>query len=179
MKLQVREITNAGLLTALSIVFTRLVAVIMIGNFVRLSFGTIPIYIAGLMFGPVVGGLVGGVADGLGYFVNNFGGAFIPHIFLASVVRGIIPPMVISALGNNSKNWAVKVTVAVVLTELVASVWLTTWGLSWAMQTPFVAFLIRRLPTLPLQLVIFSSLTYMFTVKLRYYVASLRPASRG
>lgn len=40
-------------------------------------------------------------------------------------------------------------------------VWLTMWELSWALQTPVAAFLIRRLPTLPLQLVIFSSSAIM------------------
>lgn len=179
MKLNTREITHAGLLTALSIVFTRLVATVMIGNYVRLSFGTIPIFVAGLLFGPAVGGLVGGAADGLGYFVNSFGGAFIPHIFLASVVRGIIPPLVVSALGNNGKNWMLKVSTAIVLTELVASVWLTTWGLSIAFKVPYTVQLLKRLPVLPLQLVVFSTLTYMFTVRLRYFVASVKPAGRG
>jgi riboflavin transporter len=148
------------------------VATIMIGNFVRLSFGTIPIYIAGLMFGPLVGGLVGGVADGLGFIVNSFGGAFIPHIFAASVVRGIIPPLVVRAMGNNGRNWMLKVSLAVILTELVASVLLTTWGLSWAFQAPFAAFLLRRLPTLPIQLFVFCSLTYVFTVKLRSFATA-------
>jgi ECF transporter S component (folate family) len=172
MKLNVREITNAGLLTALSIVFTRLVAVIMIGSFVRLTFGTIPIYVAGLLFGPVVGGLVGGVADGLGFFVNSFGGAFIPHIFLASILRGVIPPLVVKVLGNNDRNWMFKVIGAIVVTELIASVWLTTAGLSWAFQTPFMANLMMRLPTLPIQLFIYCSLTYMFTVKLRSFASA-------
>jgi riboflavin transporter len=178
MKLNVRQITNSALLIGLSIVFTRLVATVMVGNFVRLSFGSIPIYIAGLMFGPLVGGLVGGVADGLGFFVNSFGGAFIPHIFAASIVRGIIPPLVVRIAGNNGRNWMLKVSVAIILTELVASVLLTTWGLSWAFQTPFAAFLLRRLPALPVQLFVNCSLTYMFTVKLRSFVSAYHVSSK-
>ncbi len=172
MKLNTRQVTHAALLVALSIVFTRLVAVIMIGDFIRLSFGTIPIYMAGILFGPVVGGLVGGLADGIGFFVNSFGGVFVPHIFLASIMRGIIPALVIRAFGESGKNWALKVTAAIIATELVSGVLLTTLGVSWLNQLPFHVNLLRRLPVMPVQIVVYSTLTYMFTARLRYYVAA-------
>ncbi|MDW7649838.1 MAG: folate family ECF transporter S component [Bacillota bacterium] len=177
MKLNIRQTVHAGFLTGLSIVLTRLVATIMIGNFVRLSFGAIPIYIAGLLFGPAVGGLVGGVADGLGFFVNNFGAAFTPHIFVASVLRGIIPPLVVRAVGNNGRNWLLKVSVAVLLTEIVSSLIFTTWGLSWLYNTPIIAMLPGRIISTAFLVPIYTTITYMLTVKLRYFVSSYSVSS--
>jgi riboflavin transporter len=168
-KLDARQLTHAGVLVAVSIILTRF-AGLMVMNTIRLSFGNIPIYMAGLLLGPVVGGLVGGVADLVGFIINPFGAAFVPHIFLASVMRGIIPPLVVLLLGNNGRNWLVKVIAAVLGAELVSGIFLTTWGLSWLWGTPFAVILPARIIALAVQIPVYTTLTYALTAKLRYYV---------
>lgn len=173
MKLNTRQMTHAALLVAVSIVMTRLGS-LMIGGIIRLSFGGIPIYMGGLLFGPVVGGMVGALADGLGYFINTFGAAFAPQIFFASVFRGIIPPLAARLVPG--KNWYWKVFVAILLTEIVSGLLLTTWGLSLLWETPFVALLPARLTAFAVQVPVYTVLTYLLTARLRSYVAALRKA---
>jgi ECF transporter S component (folate family) len=170
MKLNIRQITHAGLLIAISVILMRLGAV-MVGNTIRLSFGNVPIYMAGMLFGPVVGGVVGALSDLLGYFINSYGAAFTPHIFLASVMRGIIPGLTIY-LVSSGKNWYVKVLLSIIATEIVSGILLTTWGLVWLYNTPFMVMLPGRLVALLVQVPIYTVITYMLTVKLRTFVSS-------
>lgn len=171
MKLEIRHLTHAGLLAALSIILTRLAAV-MVLNTIRLSFGTIPIYMAGLLFGPSIGGLVGAVADLVGFLINPFGATFVPHIFLASVMRGIIPPLVVRAIGNNGNNWLPKVVVSILVAELVSGIFLTTWGLSWLLGQEFFVILPPRIIALVVQVPVYAFFTFALTSKLRYYVTA-------
>ena len=166
MKLNTRVLTNAGLLVAMSIVLTRFASLMLAGNTIRISLGTIPIYLAGLLFGPLVGGLVGGTADMAGYLFNSFGAAFIPQIFLASVMRGVIPPLVIRAVGNNG-NRHVKLLTAIVCAELVSGAGLTTWGLAWMQQLSFFVVLPPRIIALLVQIPIYTMATYVLMVALR------------
>lgn len=172
MKMSTRDMTNAGLLVAMSVILTRFASFMLAGNTIRVSFGTIPIYVAGLLFGPFLGGTVGAVADLVGYLFNSFGSAFIPHIFLASVMRGIVPPLVVRAIGNNGRNWHAKVLAAIIGTEIVSGAILTTWGLAWIRQMPFMVLLPPRLIALAVQIPLYSAATYALTVALRSFRAS-------
>ncbi|MBS4023870.1 MAG: folate family ECF transporter S component [Dethiobacter sp.] len=170
MKLKTRQVIHAGLLVAISVVLTRFASFMLAGNTIRVTFGTIPIYIAGLLFGPAVGGLVGGVSDFLGVTINNFGSIPAPHLLLASVARGVIPPLVVRVLGNNDRNMHIKVVAAIVMTELVSGLWLTTWGLAWINNVPFMVLLPTRAIALVIQIPVYSMFTYAMIAKLRFYV---------
>ncbi|MCW3489160.1 folate family ECF transporter S component [Dethiobacter alkaliphilus] len=167
MRLNIRQVIYAGLLIAISIILERLGAV-MVGNSIRLSFGNVPIYIGGILLGPVAGGAVGAVSDLLGYLINSFGGAFIPQIFLASVMRGVIPGLVFFKMKGT--NLHVKVLVAIILTEFVAGVILTTWGLSWLFDTPFMVLLPPRLVALVVQVPVYAIVTITLAERLRGFV---------
>ena len=69
MKLSARTAANMGLLTAVSIVLTRVFGVMVpiagVGA-LRLSFGEIPIMLTGVLFGPLPGALTGIAADVVG-----------------------------------------------------------------------------------------------------------------
>ena len=167
MRISIRNVVISGLLVAMNIWLSRLAAIMIAGGVIRLSFGNIPIYMAGLMFGPVTGGLVGGVADLVGMLVNSFGAAFVPHIFLAAVLRGVIPPLVVRFLGENNKVWPLKVFLAILLAEIASGALLTTWGLAWLQKTPFTMVLVPRLIALAVQIPIYSMITVTLTLALR------------
>lgn len=166
-KLTTRDLTNAGLLVAMSIGLSRFAAVQIVSGTIRLSLGNIPIYVAGLLFGPGIGGLVGGVADLSGYLVNPFGAAFVPQITLAAVMRGVIPPLVIRLFGNKTRFWQLKIFVAIIIAEIVAGAGLTTWGLAWLQNTPYLTVLTPRLLAMTVQVPIYAMATYVLTVALR------------
>ncbi len=81
----VRTIAYCALFTAMSIVLARVVG-LPIGNDVRISFEAVPIILAGLLFGPLAGGLVGFCADLLGSLMT-FG--FTPMLCLPPVLVGL------------------------------------------------------------------------------------------
>jgi hypothetical protein len=112
-----------------------------------------------------------------GYLFNSFGAAFIPQIFLASVMRGVIPPLVIRAVGNNG-NWHVKILTAIVCAELVSGAGLTTWGLAWIQQLSFFVVLPPRIVALFVQIPIYTMATYVLMVALRSSRAASQQVGR-
>lgn len=90
-------LVKAGLLAGLSIVFTRVFSfMIPLAGLpaLRIGFGSLPITLAGILFGPLVGGAVGTVADLIGFLINPMGGAYFPGFTLSSALNGIIPGLV-------------------------------------------------------------------------------------
>lgn len=86
-------IVKAALLATISIVLTRFLSLmLMLGGLpaLRVGFGSIPLIMAGMMFGPVVGGITGVVADLVGYMINPMGGTFFPGFTLTAALYGII-----------------------------------------------------------------------------------------
>jgi len=91
--LSTRTLVGASLLTAISIILTRVFAVMVpLGGLpaLRLSFGEIPLIITGILFGPIAGGLSGAVADLIGVTINTTGG-FFPGFTISSILWGAIP----------------------------------------------------------------------------------------
>jgi ECF transporter S component (folate family) len=90
-------LVKAGLLAGLSIVFTRVFSfMIPLAGLpaLRIGFGSLPITLAGILFGPLVGGAVGTVADLIGFLINPMGGAYFPGFTLSSALNGVIPGLV-------------------------------------------------------------------------------------
>lgn len=172
MRLNTRILTSAGLLIAMSVLLTRFASFMVAGNAIRVTFGTIPIYVAGILFGPFVGGLVGGISDVLGYPLNPFAAAFNPIIFVAFVLRGVIPPLVFRVLGNNNRALQIKIAAAILVTELICGAGLTTFGLTFILKLPFISLLPLRLLAIAIQLPVYVIVTYALTVALRSSRAS-------
>jgi ECF transporter S component (folate family) len=98
--LGVMTITRAGLLVAASVVLTRWFGVMVplagVGA-LRLSFGDVPILLAGLTMGPFVGAMVGTAADLVGFSINPMGGAYFPGFTLSAALVGTLPPIFMRA----------------------------------------------------------------------------------
>lgn len=146
MSLKTRTATNLGLLTAISIVLTRLFGfVIPIGGVgaLRISLGEIPLIIAGVLFGPWAGALTGLAADLIGYMINSHGGAFFPGFAISAVITGILPGLLLHRSRENLRIWPVLGTI--VLTDLLAGVLLNTFWLTILYGQGFFVILPLRL----------------------------------
>lgn len=89
-----RTLVYAGFLTAISIVLTRFLAIMVpLAGLptLRLSFGEIPLMICGLLFGPIVGGISGLAADLIGVMINLQGPSIHPGFTLSSILWGVVP----------------------------------------------------------------------------------------
>lgn len=94
--LSTRTLVASSLLTAISIILTRLFAVMVpLAGLpaLRLSFGQIPLAITGILFGPLAGGIAGAVADLAGVMINPHG-AFFPGFTLSSILWGVLPGLI-------------------------------------------------------------------------------------
>ncbi len=85
-KMATRTLACCALLTALSVVLARLI-VPMPNAFTRFSIEAVPIFLAGLLFGPAAGGLVGFAADFVGCLFSGFG--WNPFFSLPPVLYGL------------------------------------------------------------------------------------------
>lgn len=155
MQLTSRQAANLGLLTAVSIVLTRvfgLIVPIAGAGSLRLSFGEVPIMLAGILFGPAAGGLTGLAADLIGYLINSHGGAFFPGFTLSAVLTGIIPGLLLYR--SREKLTILQVGVVVLGTDLITGVFLNTLWLTILYGQGFFVILpmrlLARLVTLPI-----------------------------
>lgn len=161
MTISSQKITTIGLLVALSIILTRLASIrIVLGGVegIRIGLGRLPIILGGVLFGPIVGGIVGGLADLLGYFINPMG-AYMPHFTLTSALGGIIPGVIISLKKEefNVFDLAIAITTGQILTSLLLTPYFlhTLFGLSWLVLLP------PRLIAEPIQIFV-----YTYTINL-------------
>ncbi len=124
-RMATKTLACCALLAALSVVLARLV-VPMPNAFTRFSIEAVPIYLAGLLFGPLAGGMVGFSADlvgclfsGYGYnplfcippiLYGVFGGLFRRHLAkktsLSWLAVGFLPPVILGSIGYQSVTLA-------------------------------------------------------------------------
>jgi len=118
----------------------------------RLSFGEVPIMLAGVLFGPAGGALTGLAADLIGYVINTHGGPFFPGFTLSAALTGLIPGLLLYR--KRSKLSVLQVGAAVLFTDLITGVLLNTLWLTIMFSQGFFVLLpmrlLARLVTLPL-----------------------------
>lgn len=155
MKISARHAANLGLLTAVSIVLTRIFGVVLPiagAGALRLSFGEMPIMLAGVLFGPGAGALTGLAADLIGYLVNSHGGAFFPGFSLSAALTGLIPGLLLYKHRSNLNLR--QIGVVVLVTDLLTGVLLNTFWLTILYGQGFFVLLpmrlVARLLTLPI-----------------------------
>lgn len=137
----VKTLVLMGVLTAVSIVLSRFLG-FYLNETLRISFGSVPILLAGLWLGPVAGGLVGGVADILGAAVFSGLGLY-PPITVGPILIGVTAGLIGRA---TSRPTLLKCALAVILAEVAGSVLWTSFALSMMVGKGFAALLVARLP---------------------------------
>ena len=93
-KFSTKSLAYCAMLTALSVVFARLMG-LMPNESMRFSIEAVPIFLAGMLFGPVLGGCVGFAADFIGCLFSPFGynPIFCIPPILYGVFAGLLRPM--------------------------------------------------------------------------------------
>lgn len=130
----------SAFLAALSIVCGKYLA-FSVGNVLRFSFENLPILLAGMMFGPIVGMTVGVVADLIGCVMVAY--PINPIVTLGAACIGLLSGILFRFTKRLPILWQTCITV--ILTHLVASVVVKTYGLSQYYDMPFHILLLWRL----------------------------------
>lgn len=124
-----RRLTVAAFMSALSVVLTRFASVrIAIGGVegIRLGLGALPNIVAGILLGPLYGALSGAVADVAGFTISPMGG-YLPHFTLTAALTGTIPGVVVLAFRRRRKE---DPSLVVLGLAVAAGTALVGWGLT-------------------------------------------------
>ncbi len=122
----IRRLTYSAVLTALAIVLLAYGSIhIPIGGVegVRIGFGHFPIILAGLLYGPLAGALVGGAADIIKTLIFPTG-PYTPLITIAYALTGALPPLVLMLFGRKAKAEPsfLGLSVAIVVGQTLSSI---------------------------------------------------------
>lgn len=148
-KLRVEEIVFMGIMIAIDVLTVRFLSFEI--PTMRVGLGFLSIIIAGMYLGPVRAGIVGFIADLLGFFL--FGkGIFFPGFTISAAVNGIIAGYFIE--GKKSSKVLNYVVYALVSTLVVDTLLNTSWLVIMLHESDFSYFMARLLPRIPNQVVV-------------------------
>lgn len=147
-----KSMVMAAMLLAIAVVlgfFT-----LQLTEFIKIGFAYIANEFAGMMFGPVVGSLIGALADVLKYMVNPTG-PFFPGFTISGFFGGLIYGMVLYKKPLSVKRIIVANTLVTVLVNLLLNTyWLTLlYGNAYMALLP--ARIVKQLVMLPIEVILF------------------------
>ena len=121
----VKNLTVAAMLTALGAVIgyvCKIIPILNLGSGLRITFENLAIIMAGMMFGPVVGGCVGAIADLLSCLLS--GDAPLPWILVGSVTVGVVSGLISKYIVR--KNGIFKIVMCELFAHLIGSMTIKT-----------------------------------------------------
>ena len=130
-----------SLLCAMSIVLGKYLA-INVGEVLRFSFENMPIILAGMMFGPVIGTVAGVAADLIGCLLVGY--AVNPIVTAGAAAIGFLSGLIWLLFGKTKLPYALKILVPVFVSHLIGSVVIKTVGLSALYDMPLVVLMLWR-----------------------------------
>lgn len=134
----IRVMVCSALFIAMSIVLGKFLA-INVGSSIRISFENLPVLMAGIFFGPFVGGAVGAGADIIGSIMKGY--SINPIITLGAASIGIVSGMVSMKFFKDSKLY--NTAAAVMSAHAVGSMLIKSMGLYIYYGTPIQVLLLR------------------------------------
>jgi len=117
-----------AVLIALQIVLARFVG-LQISEGLRISFESIPVILAGIWLGPLAGVLVGFLSDLFGTLISGYGVYFLP-LAITPILNGLLPGLCCRYIFKSRLTFA-KCVVMVIATEIISSLLLGTYALTW------------------------------------------------
>lgn len=137
-KTSFRTVTYLAFLIALQIVLSRFLSIAT--PIMKISLGFVPVAIAGMLFGPLYGGMVAAVADFLGAILFPIGPYF-PGFTLTAFLTGAIYGVF---LYQKEKSW-VRIIFAILIIALVLNLGLNTFWIMVITGKGYLALLPARL----------------------------------
>lgn len=104
MKTHTQKLAGSALLAAISVVLARLLLP-MPNEFTRFSLEAVPIFLAGLLYGPLYGGMVGFSADAVGCLFSGYG--YNPIFCLPPILYGLFGGLLRLCLNGRISAWKI------------------------------------------------------------------------
>lgn len=175
MKLKTSSMVKLAMLVALSIVLTRYASFrFFIGPVegIRIGFGSLPIMLSGFIFGPFAGGMVGGVADVLGYIMDPMkSGVYMPQFTLISILHGILPYFIWIFLKKvTGKDTLFAYAGAIAVDQVLLGLIAIPLVVFYAFNIPVVATFIPRLVAVLIQIPLYTIFITLLIRRLGVFV---------
>ncbi len=144
---KVRTLTGAALMTAATVIldFFRIV----ITQTMEISFSFLGVALAAMMYGPMVGGIVGGIADILEYIIRPSG-----PFFIGFTINKIVTGVIFGLFLYKKKPSLGRLTAALLVENIIVILILTPMWLNIMYGTAFFAIerIIRSTILFPIKL---------------------------
>ena len=137
MKFKTKDIAYIGILIALNIVFTRLLAINTMN--MKFGFGFIAAAVAAMLYGPLAAAIVAGLGDFLGSTLFAVG-TYFPGFTLTALFTGLIYGFLLH--GEASKT---KMLLAVLMDQLIISLCINTYFISLLSGSSYMALFSMRI----------------------------------
>ena len=134
-----KALTCCAMFTALSVVLARLLG-LMPTEFARFSIESVPIFLAGLFFGPVWGAIVGFAADYVGCLFSAFG--YNPIFCIPPILYGLCAGLMRPLFSHKVSLW--KLILAFAPPVVLGSILYQSWALGSVSGKGFLFFLTSR-----------------------------------
>lgn len=136
-RINLKLMVIVALLTAVQIVISRLFS-ISLWN-LKIGFGFVPVMLAGIFFGPLAGGLVGGLSDLIGALLFPIGPYF-PGFTLTAALSGAMFGWVL-----HKRHSFARVCGVVLFNQLVLGLLVNSFWISVLYGSPYFGLLLSRL----------------------------------
>lgn len=159
-----KTIAVMSVLIAMEIVLSRFLSIAAWN--MKIGFSFVALALAGMLLGPVKGGIVGALSDFIGAILFPIG-AYFPGFTLTSFLMGLTFGVFLYKKQN-----PVKITAAVVINQLVLSFLLNTLWISILYGSPYGPLLITRIwqtaVLVPMQLLVILVISKVLVGKLSF-----------
>ncbi len=132
-----KRLTISAMLLAVSAILGLFKIPLSPSSEIRLQF--LPVAIEGMLFGPLYGGIVGGLSDIVCYIVKPTG-AFFPGFTISAVIQGVIYGLIL-----NKDRSLLRIVAAQAVDTIVVSMILNPIWLMMLYQSGFIALFTGRL----------------------------------
>lgn len=116
----VKTMVSLALFIALSVVLTRYLSIAT--PTLRIGFGSIPVMLSGMFFGPLAGAITGAVSDLIGYMLNPMGGSYFPGFTISAAIRGALFGFVFMTMKSKGRKVNFNIVSAVVVSMLAVGI---------------------------------------------------------
>lgn len=161
-KITVKEITYYAMLIALNVILTRIGSIRIGGGgteITRIGFGGYPIIFAGLVLGPIAGGIVGAIGDLVGMLMFPMG-PFMPQFTIIAALTGIIPGLIMMMFKDeDSQTSTWKLFLAIGLGQIITSILLTPYFMQKLFDIPMILKVPERIITQAIQVPLYVYIT--------------------
>ncbi|MCR5775620.1 MAG: folate family ECF transporter S component [Lachnospiraceae bacterium] len=117
----IQRLTISAMLLAISVIFGFFKIPLSQVSEIRLQF--LPIAVEGMLFGPMYGGILGGLSDILCYIVRPTG-AFFPGFTLSAIIQGVIYGLILKKDQSFKRIIAAQALDTIIVSLILNPVWL-------------------------------------------------------